>query len=169
MSSVEEMIAVRVSSPQAMRALTTTSRFAEWVAPDVAVVPLTRSASLLPGDRMRLEVLGTIRFDYVVEAVSEREVVFAFQGPWSGRERWAFIADGADTLVRRIYEVSDGSPAATLAWATIGRPLVIAHLKLELARFRAVAERDPGPRAEIEPGAANAAGRGRTSFPIDDG
>jgi hypothetical protein len=100
--------------------------------------------------------------------VSDREVVFAFQGPWSGRERWSFVADGAETVVRRVYEVQDSSVLGELAWRGVGRPLVLAHFKLELSRFGAAVERDPGPRAEIEPPAGDAPSAA-PSFPIDDG
>jgi hypothetical protein len=53
----------------------------------------------------------------------------------------------------------------SLAWATIGRPLVLAHYKFELSRFRDAVEQDRGPRAEI---------RAPTSppsldFPVDEG
>ncbi|MGH7719809.1 MAG: hypothetical protein ACREON_13325, partial [Gemmatimonadaceae bacterium] len=100
----------------------------------------------------------------------------SFTGPWSGRERWSFVADGAETIVRRIHEVDEGSLASMLAWRTVGRPLVIAHFKLELWRFRDLAEREPGPRAEI-PSPAPDAGTPRTDpssstggrgFPVDD-
>ncbi len=53
-----------------------------------------------------------------------------------------------------------------LAFNTVGRALIAAHYKLELARFRALVERHPGPRAEIEAPAEPAAPR---AFPIDDG
>lgn len=173
MSRVEEMTALRVAPAQAMRVLVTAERFREWVAPDVSVTPLTASPTLAPGDRFRLEVLGRVSFEYTVEAATEREVVFAFRGPWSGEERWSFIADGADTIVRRIYDVRDGDGLALLAWRTVGMPLVVAHLKMELARFRALAERSPGPRAEIEPRAgaelpADAPLAADVPFPVDD-
>ena len=151
MSRVEEMAALRVAPAQAMRVLVAADRFAEWVAPDVTVTPLTVSPTLAPGDRFRLEVMGRVTFEYTVEAATDREVVFAFRGPWSGEERWSFIADGAETIVRRVYEVHDAEGLALLAWRTVGAPLVIAHYKMELARFRTIAERNPGPRAEIEP------------------
>ena len=167
MSRVEEMTALRVAPAQAMRTLVSADRFAEWVAPDVTVTPLTVSPTLAPGDRFRLEVMGGVTFDYTVEAATDREVVFAFRGPWSGEERWSFIADGAETIVRRVYEVRDGDGLALLAWRTVGAALVIAHLKMELARFRALAERSPGPRAEIEPRAE--APRGPDlPFPVED-
>lgn len=169
MTRVEEVIAVSAALPQARRALTTVARMGDWVAPDITVVPLSRSPTLLPGDRIRLDVVGGLHFEYVVEAMSDREVVFAFTGPWSGRERWSFVADGADTLVRRVYEMTDASVLTALAWATIGRVVVSAHYKLELGRFRAVVESEPGVRAEIEPRAANAPRSGGASFPIDDG
>jgi hypothetical protein len=168
MNRVEEMTVVRVSVPQAMRILTTYSRFSEWVAPDISVTPHTLSPTLSAGDRFRMEVLGTVRFDYLVEAVSEREVVFAFQGPWSGRERWSFVADGGDTIVRRVQEMDEQSRAGGAVWTTIGRALVMAHFKLELMRFREAAEREAGPRAEIE-ARTGGASSSPPSFPIDDG
>ncbi|HEX5438497.1 MAG TPA: hypothetical protein VFW98_15195 [Gemmatimonadaceae bacterium] len=169
MERIEEMTAVRAAVPQALRALTTVSRFAEWMAPDVDLTPHTHGDTLGPGDRFELRVLG-LDVSYLVEAVSEREVVFSFSGPWSGRERWSFIADGADTLVRRTYEVEDGSPAAVLAWRTVGRFLVLAHLKYELARFRSLVEADPGARGEIESGSRELPPPPSTSsFPIDEG
>ncbi|HEX6965653.1 MAG TPA: hypothetical protein VF166_07615 [Gemmatimonadaceae bacterium] len=150
MERIEDMTAAAVAVPQALRALVTTSRFAEWVAPDVSFTPLTRADMLGPGDRFRVSVMG-MAFEYLVEAVSEREVIFAFSGAWSGRERWSFIADGSETLIRRVYEVSEGSLAMALLWRTVGRMLVLAHFKMELARFRTSVERNPGPRGEIEP------------------
>jgi hypothetical protein len=164
MSKVEEMTAVAVAIPQARRLLTTFARFTEWVAPDITVTPVTVSAPLAPGDRFRMEPPGGIHFDYLVEAVSDREVVFSFSGPWGGRERWSFVADGAETIVRRVYEVTEGSVLASLAWRTVGQALVAAHFKLELSRFRAAAERDPGPRAEIEARPPES-----FSFPVDEG
>lgn len=151
MSRVEELTTVRVAASQAIRLLTTTARFEQWVAPDITVVPRTQAPVLAPGDRFRLEILGGIAFEYQVEAITDREVVFSLRGPWSGRERWSFVSDGAETIVRRVHEVDAGSPAALLVWGTVGRPLVMAHFKLELARFRALAEREPGVRGEIRP------------------
>lgn len=151
MMRIEEMIAVPAAPAQAIRTLVSPARLREWVAPDVTVTPRTAAPTLGPGDHLRLELLGSLRFDYVVEGVSDREVLFAFDGPWRGRERWSFVADGAETLVRRVYEVDERSPLGALAWRTAGWALVSAHYKLELARFRAAVARDPGPRAEIEP------------------
>jgi hypothetical protein len=169
MERIEEMTAAAVAVPQALRALVTASRFDQWVAPDITVTPLTRSETLGPGDRLRMSALG-VSFEYLVEAVSEREVVFSFTGSWSGRERWSFIADGSETLIRRVYEVTDGSPAAALLWWSVGRLLVMAHFKVELHRFRAAVERDPGPRGEIEAHARDAAPPPSSpSFPIDEG
>lgn len=169
MERIEEMTAAAVAVPQALRALITTSRFAEWVAPDVTITPLTRVETLGPGDRFRVSVMG-LAFEYLVEAVSEREVVFAFSGAWRGRERWSFIADGSDTLIRRVYEVSDGSLAMALLWRTVGRVVVLAHFKLELARFRASVEQNPGPRAEIESSpSARSVEPASSPFPIDEG
>ena len=169
MSRVEVMTTIQVSAARALRLLRTPSSFADWMAPDVAMVPVSVSTPLAPGDRFRVEaaMLGA-GLDYLVEAVSDREVVFAFSGAWSGRERWSFIADGTETIVRRVYEVSDDSaPLALLAWRTAGRPVVAAHFRIELARFRELAEREPGPRAEIEPPAERTP-RADT-FPVDEG
>ena len=168
MSRVDELTTVAASVPQVLRALTTVSRFREWVAPDISVTPLSRGPTLGPGDRLRVEIVGAIGFEYLVEVVSDREVVFAFHGPWRGRERWSFVADGAETVVRRIYEVEDDSLLGTLAWRGIGRALVLAHFKLELSRFRAAVERDPGPRAEIEPRDADTPPT-TPPFPVDEG
>jgi uncharacterized protein YndB with AHSA1/START domain len=165
MSKVEEITAIRASPSQVMRALVTASRLPEWVAPDVTLTPLTRTATFGPGDRLRLRILGGPSFDYSVEAASEREIVFAFTGPWSGEERWSFIADGAETIARRTYEVRDARGWAGLAWPTIGRALVMAHYKLELMRFREMIERDPGTVGEIEPGV----GEVHTSYDVDEG
>ena len=178
MSRVEEMTTARVAPSQAIRLLTTTRRFEQWVAPDITIVPLTQASMLGPGDRFRLEVLGGITFQYLVEAITDREVVFSLRGPWSGRERWSFVADGAETIIRRVHEVDGGSPAGLLAWGTVGRPLVMAHFKLELSRFRALAEREPGVRGEIRPTSEtardpptaepDAPASGDRTFPIDD-
>jgi hypothetical protein len=168
MSRVEELTTVAATVPQALRVLTTMSRFHEWVAPDITITPLSGAPTLDPGDRFRLEIVGAMSFEYQVEVVSDREVVFAFHGPWSGRERWSFVADGAETVVRRVYEVQDSSVLGDLAWRGIGRPLVLAHYKLELSRFRAAVERDPGPRGEIEPSAGDAP-PATPSFPVEDG
>lgn len=150
MSRVEEMIAVRAAAPQALRALLTVARFREWQAPDATMVPLTAAPVLSVGDRFRLAIVGGLGFEYLVEAVSDREVVLAFDGPWRGHERWSFVPDGAETLVRRVYEVDDRTPLEWLAWRTLGAALVAVHYKLELPRFRDAVERAPGPRAEIE-------------------
>jgi hypothetical protein len=177
-SRVEEMTAVAVAAPQARRLLMSFARFPEWVAPDITVTPLSVSTFLAPGDRFRMEPPGGFGFDYLVEAVTDRELVFSFSGPWSGQERWSFVADGEETIVRRVYDVTDGSILASVAWRAIGQMLVAAHFKLELSRFRAALERDPGPRAEIEPRPTAAppeairpdAGRGAPfSFPVDEG
>ena len=170
---VEELIVVRASAAQAMQTLLTAARLPEWVSPHLTVSPLTDASTLGTGDRFRLHVLGGITFDYLVEATSEREVVLSFRGPWSGRERWSFVPDGAETVVRRVYEVDEGSLAGELAWRTVGRALVIAHFKLELSRFRDAVERHPGPRAEIaappnEKPSTTPEGD-RPPFPVDDG
>jgi uncharacterized protein YndB with AHSA1/START domain len=150
MSRVEEMTAVRATPAQAMRALLSPARIRQWVAPDVTVTVHGSTDRLLPGDRFSVEGLAGPRFDYQVEAASEREVVLSFSGPWRGEERWSFVADGADTIVRRAYDVTGADGLAALAWRTIGRPLVLAHFKLELSRFRDLVEREPGVRGEIE-------------------
>ncbi|MDQ3698922.1 MAG: hypothetical protein M3373_13025 [Gemmatimonadota bacterium] len=170
MSRVEEMVAVKVAPPQAMRVLAATARFAEWVAPDASVTFMSPSPTLAPGDRFRLDVLGPVSFRYTVEAATDRDMVFAFEGPWSGQERWSFVADGSETIVRRVYEVREVSGLAMLAWETLGRALVIAHYKLELARFRDAVERSPGPRAEIESREPPALESQRApSFTVDEG
>jgi hypothetical protein len=171
MSRVEEMVAVRAAPPQAMRVLTTTARFPEWIAPDARVEFRTAAPTLSPGDRFRLEIVGRVSFEYTVEAATDRDLVLSFRGPWSGEERWSFVPDGAETIVRRTYEVRDGGALAMIGWQTVGRALVSAHFKLELARFRDLAERHPGPRAEIEPApAAEAPPRGSgSSYSIDEG
>ena len=165
MSKVEEITAIQASPAQAMRALVTASRLSEWVAPDVTLTPLTRTPTLGPGDRLRLRIFGGPSFDYSVEAATDREIVFSFTGPWSGEERWSFIADGAETIARRTYEVRDTHGLAGLAWPTLGRALVMAHYKLELMRFREMVERDPGAAGEIEPGI----GEVHTSYDVDEG
>jgi hypothetical protein len=182
MDRVEELITVRTSAAHALDVLLTTGNLRRWAAPDISVTPLTVATRLGPGDRFRIHVLGPLQFDYTVEAASEREVVFAFKGPWRGSERWSFIADGAETIVRRVHEVYGGSIVKELAWNTVGRLAVIAHFKLELARFRDLAEREPGAGAEIEapdqavplpgdPGKARpqAPDREPPEFPVDDG
>ena len=150
MERVEELITIKASAERARDVLLDIEKLRRWVAPDISVTPLTLAQRLGPGDRFRIHVLGPLQFDYTVEAVSEREVVLAFTGPWSGNERWSFIADGAETIVRRVHEVHDGSLVGALAWNTVGRMGVLAHFKLELSRFRDLAEREPGPRGEIE-------------------
>lgn len=172
MDRVEELITVRTSAERALDVLLGTEKLRRWVAPDISVTPLTLASRLGPGDRFRIQVLGPLVFDYTVEAVSEREVVLAFKGPWSGNERWSFIPDGAETIVRRVHEVHGGSLMGALAWNTVGRVGVIAHFKLELSRFRDLAEREPGTRAEIEaPAPREPISRepDPPSFPVDDG
>jgi len=169
-SRIEEMVAVRAAVPQAMRHLLTIDRMRAWIAPDMVLVPRGASPTLTPGDRFRLEALATIGFDYVVEAITDREVVLSFEGPWSGTERWSFVADGAETIVRRVYEVSDDSVAGWTVWMTIGRPLVLAHYKFELSRFRDAVEREPGPKGEIEGQAARSQeATPQLEFPVDEG
>ncbi|MDQ6831581.1 MAG: SRPBCC family protein [Gemmatimonadota bacterium] len=160
---VEEMTTVKASAQSARRTLTDPDRMARWVAPNVTVRPHSASSSLAPGDRFLLDAFGAPDFDYLVEAVTDREVLFSFSGPWSGRERWSFIADGAETIVRRTYEVEESESLAGLAFRTVGRALVSAHFKLELSRFRAVAEANSRPPSQIEPPSST------RSFPIDDG
>ncbi len=172
MSRIEEMVAIRATIPQTMRHLLTIDRMRAWIAPDMALLPRSTSPTLSPGDRFRLEALGAVGFDYVVEAITDREVVLAFEGPWAGRERWSFVADGAETIVRRVYEVSDDSLPGWAAWMTIGRPLVLAHYKFELSRFRDAVEREPGPKGEIEAearGSPEAKRVERLEFPVDEG
>lgn len=150
MDRVEELTAVNASAARALDVLLAAGNLARWVAPDITVTPLTSATRLGPGDRFRIQVFGAFVFEYMIEAASEREVVFSFTGPWSGSERWSFIPDGAETIVRRVHEVHDGSLTGMLMWNTVGRVAVIAHFKVELARFREVVEREPGARGEIE-------------------
>jgi len=180
MTRVEELIVVPATPAQSMRALLTVARAPGWMAPDVHLVPRTSTPVLGAGDHFALELFGGMRFEYVIEATSDREVALSYDGPWSGEERWSFVADGAETLVRRSYEVHSGSPLAAFAWGTVGRAVVAMHLRFELSRFRSDIERDPGPRGEIEPTSgplhsaprdrsAGAGGATRPSFPVDDG
>jgi hypothetical protein len=172
MDRVEELITIRASAERALDVLLDTRMLGHWVAPDVWVTPLTRASRLGPGDRFRIHVLGALVFEYTLEAISEREVALAFTGPWSGTERWSFIADGADTIVRRVHEVRDNSLVGALAWNTFGRLGVLAHFKLELSRFRDLAEREPGAPAEIEAGEPSepiSREPEPPSFPVDDG
>ena len=150
MDRVEELTTITAGAARAIDVLLATADLARWVAPDVSVTPLTRASRLGPGDRFRIQVLGAFVFEYTIEAASEREVVLSFTGPWSGSERWSFIPDGAETIVRRVHEVRDQSLAGAVAWNTVGRVAVLAHFKVELARFREVVEREPGARGEIE-------------------
>ena len=168
MSRIEEMVAVRATISQAMHHLLTIDRMRAWIAPDMALLPRSASPTLSPGDRFRLEALGAVGFDYVVEAITDREVVLSFEGPWDGRERWSFVADGAETIVRRAYEVNDDSVGGWAAW-TVGRPLVLAHYKFELSRFREAVEREPGPRGEIEEGRGERKRFEPVDFPVDEG
>jgi hypothetical protein len=171
-SRIEEMVAVRATIPQAMRHLLTVDRIRAWIAPDMVLFPRGESPTLAPGDRFRLEALAAIGFDYVVEAITDREVVLAFDGPWSGTERWSFVADGAETIVRRAYEVSDDSLAGWSVWMAVGRPLVLAHYKFELSRFREAIEREPGPKGEIEAQAGMSPEPKSfepVDFPVDEG
>ena len=180
MTRVEELIVVPATPAQAMRALLTVARAHDWMAPDVHLVPRTSSPALGTGDHFALELFGGMRFEYVIEATSDREVALSYDGPWSGEERWSFVADGAETLVRRSYEVQSGSPLAAFAWGTVGRAVVAMHIRYELSRFRSAIERDPGPRGEIEApsGPLHAMPRDPSverdsathpSFPVDDG
>jgi hypothetical protein len=183
MTRVEELVVVAAVPAQAMRALLSVPRAREWMAWVVRLTPRHVSVALGAGDRFAIELFGGLRFEYVVEATSDREVVLSYEGPWHGQERWSFVADGAETLVRRSYEVRGGSPLAALAWGTVGRTVVSAHLRYELSRFREAVERDPGPRGEIEaaslrsadlpPGAgeggASREASERPAFPVDDG
>jgi hypothetical protein len=172
MDRVEELITVRASAARALDVLLDTRDLKRWVAPDVSVIPLTHASRLGPGDRFRIHVLGALVFEYTLEAFSEREVALTFTGPWSGTERWSFIPDGAETIVRRVHEVRDGSLVGALAWNTVGRVGVLAHFKLELSRFRDLAEREPGAPAEIEAPAPHepiSREPEPPSFPVDDG
>jgi hypothetical protein len=166
------MVAVKATVAQAMRHLLTVDGIRTWIAPDMALLPRGASPTLGPGDRFRLEALGAVGFDYVVEAITDREVVMSFEGPWTGSERWSFVADGAETIVRRVYDVSDDSLAGWTAWTTVGRPLVLAHYKFELSRFKAAVEREPGPKGEIEASAEARHQReifDQPDFPVDEG
>jgi hypothetical protein len=74
-----------------------------------------------------------------------------------------------------VYELEDDPSLIGLAWRTSGWLVVSAHYKLELARFRAAVERDPGPRGEIEapPYRPEASvpppSSSPPSFPVDEG
>ncbi|HJR42933.1 MAG TPA: hypothetical protein VJ812_12635 [Gemmatimonadaceae bacterium] len=172
MSRIEEMTTVRAGAAQAMALLRDHRRTAEWISPDLVFAPLSVSPLLTPGDRFRVSLLGGIGFEYLVEAITDRELVLAFWGPWTGRERWSFVADGAETIVRRTYEVTDLHGVPALLFDTAGRAVIGAHYKLELPRFRAALERDPGPRAEIQAGESSAerpvAGAESRSIPVDE-
>jgi hypothetical protein len=162
MRRIEEMTTVGAGAAQAMALLRDHRRAGEWISPDLVFSPLSVSPLLTPGDRFRLSLLGGIGFEYLVEAITDREVVLAFWGPWTGRERWSFVPDGAETIVRRTYEVTDLHGVPALLFDTAGRAVIGAHYKVELPRFRAAVERDPGPRAEIS------AGQGGSESPIPD-
>lgn len=185
MTRIEELVVIRAPAAAARRAVLSVAAMREWSAPDVAIVPPSR-AELAVGDRFRIEVVGGFAFDYVVEAASDREVVFTYDGSWRGIERWSFVPDGADTVVRRAYTVEGGSLSASLLWATVGRAAAGLHLRYELSRLRDLVEREPGPRAEIPasaashvvppahpspepPGGEGQPGAGTTPFPVDDG
>lgn len=178
MTLVEELVAVPGVPAQAMRALLTPARAREWMAWDVRLTPRQGGATLGTGDRFTIELFGGLEFDYLIEATSDREIVLSFDGPWRGHERWSFVADGAETLVRRSYAVEGGSVLAALAWGTVGRAVVSAHLRHELSRFREAVAREPGPRGEIAAASlredvpvrevSGDAGR-RPPFPVDDG
>ncbi len=163
MMRVEEMTTVKASAQAARKTLTDPECMARWVAPNVTVRALSGTPELAPGDRFRVDAFGAPEVDYLVEAVTDREVVFSFTGPWQGRERWSFIADGAETIVRRTYEVEESESLAGLAFRAVGRAVVSAHFKLELSRFRDVAEAAGRPPAQIESRPTS------RSFPIDDG
>jgi len=176
MTRIEELVVVPAAPAQAMRALLTVSRARDWMAPDVDLVPRTSRPVLGAGDHFALELFGGMRFEYVIEATSDREVALTYTGPWHGTERWSFVADGADTLVRRTYDVLGGSPLAALAWGTVGRAVVAMHLRFELSRFKSALEHDPGPRGEIEASSGplrsapdDAPASNRPPFPVDDG
>lgn len=177
---VEEMIAVRAVPARTRRALLAVAEMRRWVAPDVTVAPAAGAAVLAAvletGDRFALDVMGGLRFEYLVEGITDRDVAFTFTGAWSGREKWSFVPDGAETVVRRAYEADDASLVAMVAWQTLGRGLVALHYRMELARFRTHCERDPGDGGEIQPGPAAApvlpepgTSDGALPFPVDDG
>ena len=172
-SRVEEMVTVRASAAQAMAFLRDHARAAEWMSPDLTFTPSAVSPALTPGDRFRVSLLGGVGFEYLVEALTDRELVLAFWGPWTGRERWSFVPDGAETIVRRVYEVTDLESVPSIVWETAGRAVIAAHYKVELPRFRSAVERNPGPLAEIQSGESSAERRApsaeRRSFPVDDG
>ena len=159
---VEEMVTVRASAAQAMAFLRDHRRAGDWMSPDLVLTPLSVSPLLTPGDRFRVSLLGGLGFEYLVEAITDRELVLGFWGPWTGRERWSFVADGAETIVRRVYEVTDLQTVPSIFWETAGRAVIAAHYKVELPRFRSAVERNPGPRAEIE------AATGDSRFEIRD-
>lgn len=152
MSRVEEMQVVRATPAQAIGVLLEPSRMREWSAPDVTVTATRHTERLGPGDRFRVEAIAGPRFDYTVEAVTQREVVLRFEGTWCGEERWSFVADGDETIIRRTYIVEELGGLAGLAWRALGPALVLAHFKYELSRFRSLVERLPPVRAEIDPG-----------------
>ena len=114
-------------------------------------------------------MLGAVGFDTRVRSLIGRWCC-RFEGP--GREaKVGFVADGAETIVRRAYEVSDDSLAGWTA-GNRGRPLVLAHYKFELSRFREAVEREPGPRGEIEGRRETAQPAKRLEpldFPVDEG
>jgi hypothetical protein len=71
-----------------------------------------------------------------------------------------------------VHEVHGGSLVGALAWNSVGRIGVMAHFKLELSRFRDLAQREPGVPAEIEappPRESLGAEPEPPSFPVDDG
>ncbi len=160
MSDVSAMTAVRSTPQRAREVLLTVARFGAWMSPELTLRVRGGATKFKPGDHFRVEVPGGMGFDYEVEVVSDREVVFSFRGPWSGRERWSFIADGAETIVRRVHDVVEESGVDGLLWRVVGRPLVAAHFAWEMARFRATVEREPGVRGEIEPRGSRAPSAG---------
>jgi hypothetical protein len=179
MTRIEEMTTVSGGVTQAMRLLRETRRISDWMSPDLSFVPISVTASLNPGDRFRVSPIVGPSFEYLVEAVSDRELIMSFWGPWCGRERWSFIADAAETVVRRVYEVTDAGSLPAIIVDTVIRAVVSTHYKLELSRFRALVEHHPGPRAEIpsgEPpsppsriGAEGGDAKPSPDFPVDDG
>lgn len=171
---VEEMIAVRASIARTRRALLTLAEMRRWAAPDVTVVRSGSTPELAAGDRFHLEVFGGLRFEYLVEGISDRDVAFTFTGAWSGREHWSFIPDGAETVVRRSYEADDRTLLWAVGWQTVGWALVALHYRAELRRFRALCEREPGDGGEIEGGGASPvlpdpdSSGGGLPFPVDE-
>ncbi|HET7585635.1 MAG TPA: hypothetical protein VFK13_12045 [Gemmatimonadaceae bacterium] len=157
MSNVSAMTAVRSTPQRARDVLLTVAYFDRWISPELRMRVRGGATTLKPGDRFRMEVPGGIGLEYEVEAVTDREVVFTFTGPWDGRERWSFIADGEETIVRRVHEARYADLVQELTWRLVGMPIVTAHFTWEMGRFRRVVEKEPGVRGEIESSAGRQA------------